>query len=278
MARNFLGFEKQNSGKTKVIIIPVPYQGTVTFLKGTVRGPEAILSASESLEEFDHESQKHIREDHVFTLPLPTSKFRSPEDAIRYTERKIRGVVDHGQFPIVLGGEHSLTVGAVRALREKGISFNVLYFDAHLDLRDTWNGTKYNHACAARRILDLGIPVTWVGIRSVAPEEVTFLEKGHTKSVWYGVDLPVTEILETLGEHVYLSVDFDVFDSSIMPSVGNPQPGGLGWYAVTNLIEKVAEHRTLIGADFMEFSPIRGLVAPDVLAAKLVFRVVSLVV
>jgi agmatinase len=184
-------------------------------------------------------------------------------------------ILSKDKFPFLLGGEHSITLGGVEALKEKHSNLSVLQLDAHLDLLDEYCGSRYTHACVMRRIQDLKIPTVQVGIRSIDPETEDYMKSGKIKNIFQAPKIPVEKVLENLTEDVYLTVDLDVFDSGIMPSVGTPVPGGLGWYEVLDLIEKVAKKKNIVGADVVELCPIPGMVAPDFLAAKLVYKIIS---
>ncbi len=178
----------------------------------------------------------------------------------------------------MLGGEHSITLGGVRAVRKKYPDLSVLQLDAHPDLLDEYCGSKYTHACVMRRVKDLKVPTVQVGIRSIDPEIQEYIKKNRVKNIFEAPRLPVEKILKGLTKNVYLTVDLDVFDTGIMPSVGTPVPGGLGWYEVLNLIERVAKEKNIVGADVVELLPIPGLVAPNFLAAKLVYKIISYII
>ena len=172
---------------------------------------------------------------------------------------------------MMLGGEHSITLGAVQAVREQFSDFSVLQIDAHSDLRDEFEGTKFHHACVMKRIKDLGVSVTQVGVRSSEGEELG-------DNVFLAPNLPIDKIISTLKEKVYLTFDLDGLDPSIMPSTGTPEPGGLGWYETLKLIKEVAKKRKIIGADVVELDPIPGFSAPDFLAAKLVYKIINYII
>ena len=188
---------------------------------------------------------------------------------------RIKSVMDKilrdGKFPMMLGGEHSITLGAVQAVREQFSDFSVLQIDAHSDLRDEFEGTKFHHACVMKRIKDLGVSVTQVGVRSSEGEELG-------DNVFLAPNLPIDKIISTLKEKVYLTFDLDGLDPSIMPSTGTPEPGGLGWYETLKLIKEVAKKRKIIGADVVELDPIPGFSAPDFLAAKLVYKIINYII
>ena len=269
---NFLGLEKQDYQKSKVVIFPVPYSSTTYWKAGTKDGPHAIIEASRHIELYDIETKKDPSKEGIFTLePLEPSK-NSPKE----TMERIKGVIDKilqdKKIPIMLGGEHSITLGVIESFKEKFSNFSVLQIDAHADLRDEFEGTKYHHACTMKRIKDLGISIIQVGIRSISEEEIEYAED---KNIFYAPEIPVEKIIDALKENVYLTLDLDVLDPSIMPSVGTPEPGGLSWYEILNLIKEVTKKRKIIGADVVELDPIPGLSAPDFLAAKLIYKIIS---
>jgi len=264
-------------------VIPAPYGGTVTYQKGAEKGPAAIIDASANMERFDDELQTETCKIGIYTNPpLEFEASAPPEKAIGKVKDAVGEVFRAGKFPVVLGGEHSLTVGALSAAKENFKELSVLYLDAHYDLRDEYGGSKYNHACTARRIHKM-CPVTEVGTRSLSQEEKDFLDTSPP-------DLRVISVHDILEMHdwkkeatrsltdtVYITIDLDVLDPSIMPSVGTPEPGGLGWYEFMDLLKMVAKEKKIIGFDVVELSPREGFVAPDFLAAKLIYRLLGYV-
>jgi agmatinase len=197
-------------------------------------------------------------------------------------ERRVRAVVKAGKFPVLLGGEHSGTCGAVAALRKKYGELTVLQFDAHADLRDTYLGTPWNHACVGRRIVDAGAKLVQVGIRSMSEEEDRFLKKSEKVKTFYASELKeslgdVTKgIVSSLSGDVYVTIDLDAFDPGIMPAVGTPEPGGLSWFEAADILRDVMlSNCNIVGFDIMELAPIPGMVAPDFLAAKLCYRMMG---
>ncbi len=255
--------------------MPVPYSSTTYWKSETKEGPRAIIEASRHMELYDLEAKKDISNIGIFTLePLEPSK-NSPKETIEMIEGAVNQIVDDDKFPLILGGEHSISLGAVMGLRNKFQDFSVLQIDAHSDLRDEFQGTKYHHANVMRRIRDLGVSVTQVGIRSVSEEEIDYIEKEKIETLFYAPELPVREIIKTLKEHVYITFDLDGLDPSIMPATGTPEPGGLGWYETLNLLSEVSKEKKIIGADIVELDPIPGISAPDFLAAKLAYKIIG---
>jgi len=268
---NFLGLDDQNYGTAKVAIFPVPYNSTTYWKSGTKEGPQALIEASRHIELYDLETKKNLAETGVFTLPFLEPSKNSPKETMERIEGVVAQVLRDKKIPVMLGGEHSITFGAVSAFAKENKDFSVLQIDAHSDLRDEFEGTKFHHANVMKRVKDLGISITQVGIRSSSADD-------EFENVFFAPDLPIDKIISTLKKNVYLTFDLDGFDPSIMPSTGTPEPGGLGWYETLELIKEVARQRKIIGADVVELDPIPGLSAPDFLAAKLVYKIISYII
>lgn len=262
---------------SRVVLLPVPYDGTTTFVSGTREGPRAIIIASRELEPYDEETETEPWRQGIFTLPELPLKVSSPREMIEFVKQAGLFVLKSGKIPIMLGGEHLMSLGLVSCLKEvyPDKDITVVHFDAHADLREEYQGSRWSNACVARRILEL-YPVVSVGIRSLTREEHEFArnkalplylaaELRERPSLW-------ASILANLSDHVYITIDLDVFDPSIMPSVGTPEPGGLGWYEITSLLKQICWKCNVLGCDIMELRPIPGMVAPDFLAAKLVYK------
>ncbi len=280
LANNFLGLQEPDSQfeGSKVVVLPVPYERTVSFGRGTSRGPSSIIYASRSLELYDDELGFEPCKVGIHTLSELELDVE-PKDMIRDVSRTCKSLLDADKFIVALGGEHLITYGVVAGHREKHCEFSVLSVDAHCDLRNFYEGTKLNHACVMRRIVETGCPVTQVGIRSYSSEEAEFIKVGERINVIHAREILredseswVERALSSLLPKVYISVDIDVFDPSIAPGTGTPEPGGLGWYEVLELIKSVFQSREVIGLDIVELAPIGGIVAPDVLAAKLAYK------
>jgi len=271
---NFGGVKDVDFEKAKVVIVPVPYDITTSWRGGTREGPQAIISASRQLDELFYEKDNPYP---IFTMDELELSAEPGNEMARGLEMVVRGVLNKDKFPFLLGGEHSITLGGARAVNKKYPNLSVLQLDAHPDLLDEYCGSKYTHACVMRRIKDLKIPTVQVGIRSIDPETRDYIKKAKVKNIFGAPEIPTDKILKGLTKNVYLTLDLDVFDTGIMPSVGTPVPGGLGWYEVLNLIEKVAKNKNIVGADVVELLPIPGLVAPNFLAAKLVYKIISYV-
>jgi agmatinase len=262
----------------KVMILPVPYDGTTEWHSGTREGPQAIINASQYLELYDIELKREIYTVGIHTLPEVQPLLNSPEKMIDRVYRIASKLTNHAKFLVMLGGEHSLSLGMVKAIKEKKQDLCVLQLDAHADLRDTYLGTKYSHACVMRRILEL-CPIVQVGIRSLSREEQQFLTKNNMHPFY--ISTPSLEpaslehIIDSLSDNVYISIDLDVFDPSIMPAVGTPEPGGMQWHEVLNLLRSVTLRKCVIGFDLVELCPKEGTASCAFLAAKLAYKLIG---
>jgi agmatinase len=257
------------------VIFTVPYSSTTYWKAGAKEGPHALIDASRRIELYDTETKKDVSRAGIFTLePLEPSK-NSPQETIERVEKVVSQLLRDKKFVITIGGEHSIALGAVRVFAKKIKNLSVLQFDAHTDSRYEFEGTKYHHGCVIRRIRELRLPVTQVGIRSVSEEEAEYIKKEKIKTIFYTPELPINKIISTLKEQVYITFDLDVFDPSIMPSTGTPEPGGLGWRETLKLIKEISKKRKIVGADVVELDPIPGLHHADFLAAKLVYKIIA---
>ena len=279
---NFCGLEAGHSsleGAT-FVVIPAPYDLTTSYMAGTRRGPLAIIEASTHMELFDEELGIETYRAGIHTLPLLEPTTSGPEDMIRRVEEVCSAVIGRDKIPVLLGGEHSLSIGMVRALKDRYPGISVLHLDAHADMRDVYNGSPYNHGCVSRRIYEL-CPVVQVGIRSISAEEAGFIRGSGIRTVYASQFLasPMDRtIFDSLTDDLYITVDLDVFDPSLMPAVGTPEPGGLGWYAVLLVLREAIRGRHVVGFDVVELSPIPGCIAPDYLAARLVYRIMGYII
>lgn len=278
---NFGAIHDQDFSKSKVVIVQVPYESTVSFNTGTSTGPYSIIANSRFLDEMldavDGKQLVGMQATDVYTLDeIEISKNSVKEAMDGITQALQEEVLKHGKLPMVLGGEHSITYGVMKAVKKAHPKVSVLQFDAHTDLLNVYEGSKYSHACVMRRLYDLHIPVTAVGIRNINREGEDFIRDKKIKSIHYAPGIPAIEtLLKTLTKEVYVTFDLDGLDPSIMPSVGTAEPGGLGWYEVIRTIEELAKHVTIVGADVVELKPIPGFDAPDFLAAKLTYHLIK---
>ena len=274
---NFGAVPPEYSGRdtSRIALLPVPYDGTSTWVKGADKGPEAILRASANLELYDIETDSQVYLNGIFTEEA-VSTDRSPADMVDAVRQKVREHLADGRLAVVIGGEHSVSIGAVQAHAQRYPGMSVLQLDAHCDLRDEYEGSTYNHACVMARVRER-CPIVQVGIRSMDISEksaldedrVFFAEDIHDRSGW------IDEVVARLTEQVYVTIDLDVFNQSIMPSTGTPEPGGLLWYDVLALMGKVCRRRTVVGFDVVEMCPVETNWAPEFLAAKLIYKILS---
>jgi agmatinase len=264
----------RNPDTARIAVIPAPYDGTTTWLKGADRGPEAIIEASAHLELYDIETDSEVYHRGILTEE-PVAGQASPEAMIQLVQERVERQLESGRFPVLLGGEHSVSLGAVRAISGWYKDLCVLQLDAHADLREEFEGSPYNHACVMARIRELA-PIVQVGIRSMDasekaaldPRRVFFAESLAERPHW------IAEVLALLSPRVYLTFDLDALDPAIMPSTGTPEPGGLGWYQTLELLKLLCAERELVGFDLVELCPGASR-APDFLAAKLVYKLLS---
>ena len=268
-----------NLYNARVVLVPVPYDSTTSYRSGARHGPKAILEASRQLEEYDLELDRDISRVGIHTAPEVEPDVSGPEAMVRRVEQAVRSLAARGKLIGLLGGEHSIAVGSVRAMRELYPDLSVLYLDAHADLRDEYMGTAWGHASVARRLYDL-CNIVQVGVRSLSSAERQFVRDAGLSVIFWpppSVDIPELSsgVLGSLSEHVYVSIDLDVFDPSIMAAVGTPEPGGMGWEQVTGLLRSVAESRRLVGFDVTELSPPEGPEACAFTAAKLVYKLIG---
>lgn len=266
----FLDIDKRYTDyKTaKFAIIPVPYEKTTSYGKGTLKGPSAILKASEHIENYDIELDRE-----PFRVGINVTKPITLPDKISGAVSK---VLDDKKIPVLLGGEHSITPAAVSACRKKYKNLSVLQLDAHADLRSSYHGSKYSHACVMRRVLEI-CPAVQVGIRSMDISEAEFAKSsGQLDKIHFAEKLELVENIGVqLSKDVYITLDIDVLDPGIMPATGTPEPGGLDYYEVLDILRGVAAQKNIVGFDLVELSPIRGLNHPDFTAAKLIYKLMG---
>jgi len=277
MVDAYLGFNEEFE-KSKVIVLPVAYEGTVTYGKGTSKGPKAIMNASVNIEGYDEELNCTTEEIGIQTLKELKAE-KNPEEMVNKVYEKTKEILVQGKFFVMFGGEHSITSGAVKAFREKYQDFGVLQLDAHSDLRDEYDDSKYSHACVMRRVIEM-CPITQVGIRSTSQEEIEFIHKEKHESIFWAKDVYNNDkwfkkAIKSLPKNVYVTLDVDVFDPPIMPSTGTPEPGGLFWYQVLNFLKFLSKKRNIVGFDIVELAPNKDNKAPDFMTAKLAYKILS---
>lgn len=263
-----------------VVILPVPYEATVSYMGGTRFGPRRILEASRYIELYDHELDAEPYTIGVHTLPELMLSGAGPEEALGELRQAFDGLLAPDRFVIMLGGEHSLSAPPIQAhvARMNGKPLSVLQLDAHGDLRPEYEGTPFSHACVMYRVHEQ-VDLVPVGIRAITTEERALMRAKKIPTV-FGHELDeggqwIDRVLSSLGPDVYLTIDVDYFDPAFVPATGTPEPGGGSWYPTLSLLERVFAERHVVGADVVELAPIPGFVAPDFLVAKLVYKLIG---
>ncbi len=263
---------------SSVVILPCPVDRTTSYVGGTRNGPHEILQASTHMELWDEEMNADVHGVGIFTLPEMELPFGEMAALVDEIERVAYEIISRDKFLATLGGEHSITPPLVSAAARKYSGLSVLQIDAHADMRDAYMGTAHNHACAMRRSLQYAT-LTQVGIRSLSTEEAEVLPKLKTK-VFFDSTMRrdpnwIDAIVESLADNVYVTIDVDGMDPAIMPATGTPEPGGLSWPEITRLLRVTAERRRIVSADIVELSPIPGMIAPNFLCAKLLYKLLT---
>ena len=282
---NFIGYESPpDPRQSRVRILPIPYDLTTSYRSGTREGPAAILSASNQVEWWDDELGFEPAAAGIATLAPVAPDARGPEAMLERVRAAAREWVHPEHLLVALGGEHSVTLPLVMAHREVFPDLCVLQVDAHADLRGSFQDSPLSHACVMRRVVELGVPIVQVGVRSLSRAEHELAASSDRIVTCFDRELhgcPFEEwsdrVLSALGPNVYVTIDVDGLDPAVMPSTGTPEPGGLSWHQLVSLLAAVLDSRHCVGADLVELAPIPGVVAPDFLAARLVYRLVGLV-
>jgi len=274
---NYGGLSKEFSGfaSSEIVIIPVPYDGTSTWIKGADKGPAALLEASANMELYDIETNSEVYKKGIYTSK-PIRENNNPENMAEAVYTKTINYLNENKFVVTIGGEHSVSIGAIKAHSEKFNDLTVLQIDAHTDLRPEYEGSKFNHACVMSRVNEW-CPSVQVGIRSMDVEEKKYVVPGN---IFYAKDLQANDdwmdkAIDRLSANVYLTFDLDGLDPSVLPATGTPEPGGLYWYQSIKFLRKVIENRNLIGFDVVELCPDENNSSSDFLAAKLVYKILS---
>ena len=265
---------------SRVTVIPVPYDATTSYISGTAKGQAAILDASAHMELYDEELEQETCRIGIHTLaPLPVRE-EKPEVMLRMVSEAVAQHLLPDKLPVIVGGEHSISPGVVQALVKQYPRLSVLQLDAHADLRDSYEGTPHSHACAGRRISDL-CPLVQVGMRSLSREEADFKRSSPVITVFDHQikqgHKALHDVLQHLTDDVYLTVDIYVLDPAIMPATGTPEPGGFSWYETIGLLKALCSRKRIVAFDLVELCPQPGNVAPDFLAAKLIYRIMGYV-
>ena len=264
-----------NYSNSEIILQSIPYDGTSTWGKGADKGFNAFLEASENMELYDIETDTEVYYKGIH-MPVEWNNFHSPEDMFQKVYLKTKDLLDSNKFLTFFGGEHSISIGIIKAFKEKFEDLTVLQLDAHADLRPSYEGSKFNHACALHAASQ-SCNLIQVGIRSMDISEksamdmykVYFGDKISNSTEW------IQSSIEQMSDNVYITLDLDVLDPSIMPATGTPEPGGMTWYGLTHYLMNVFENKNVVGFDIVELAPIEGMHAPEFLAAKLYYKMLS---
>ncbi|MDX9846197.1 MAG: agmatinase [Tenuifilaceae bacterium] len=264
-----------DQNNSQIVVLPIPYDGTSTWVKGADKGPEALLEASANMELYDIETDTEVYLKGIYTAPAITED-SSPEAMVEVAEKETLRFLDAGKFVVTIGGEHSVSIGPIQAYAKRFKNLSVIQIDAHTDLRDSYEGSKNNHACVMARAQDL-CPIVQVGIRSMDVGEKNRLNPNR---VFWGHTVTQSEewmdqAIDLLTDDVYLTIDLDGFDPSILPSTGTPEPGGMQWYPTLRFIKKLIERKNLVGFDIVELCPNPEEKSSDFLATKLLYKILS---
>jgi agmatinase len=265
-------------GSARTVVLPVPLERTTSYVAGTRNAPREILLASAQMELWDEERSTSAAKSSMYTLPEMDLPFGTMEGALDEIRRVAGEVLDAGKSLIALGGEHSVTVPLVEAAAARHPGLSVLQIDAHADMRDAYMGNRFSHASVMRRVVERA-RCTQVGIRSLSEEEARAVPSLQT-TIFYDVRMRedagwMDRVVESLGDPVYVTIDCDGFDPAIMPAVGTPEPGGLRWYEALTLLQKVFAARRVVACDLVELSPLPGIIAPNFLCARLVYKLLT---
>lgn len=276
-SKNYAGISDEFAQleKSKIILIPVPYDGTSTWGKGADKGPDAFLEASENMELYDIETDSEVYKQGIH-LTEPITENSSPEAMVNEVHAITKDFIKRNKFVTLFGGEHSISIGSIRAFNECFDNLTVLQIDAHADLRESYEGTKYNHACAVyeasqtTNLVQVGIRSMDVIEKTVMDEEKTFFAHEMVADEYWS-----DKVIEAMTENVFITLDLDAFDPSIMPSTGTPEPGGLLWYETLEFLKQVFEDKNVVGFDIVELCPNKNDKSSDFLAAKLYYKMLS---
>lgn len=275
--KTYAGIPKEygSAEKAKVVLLPVPYDGTSTWGKGADKGPDAFLDASENMELYDIETDSEVYKEGIY-LSEPITDFETPETMVNAVHKTVKEYIKRNKLVTMFGGEHSISIGAIRAFNESFEDLTVLQIDAHADLRKEYLGTKYNHACALYEANET-TNLVQVGIRSMDHAETLVMDRDKVFFAHEMVtdDFWMDSALDLMTDTVYITFDLDAFDPSILPSTGTPEPGGLFWYETLDFLKRVFEEKNVVGFDVVELCPNEADRSSDFLAAKLYYKMLS---
>ncbi|RMD49413.1 MAG: agmatinase [Ignavibacteria bacterium] len=282
---NFLGIEKEYSSydNSEIVIVQAPLEKTVSYGKGTALGPKEILKASHYVEFYDEEFDRELCfEKGIAVLPELNFENITSAKALKKIENAVAKALKDGKFVVTLGGEHSISSAPVKAYSEVFPDLTILQFDAHSDLRDEYEGSKYSHASVMARIAEFNQNIVQVGIRAQCKEEAAFIKKNKIKTFYmrdiasgkHGINW-MKKIVDSLGKNVYITFDVDGFDPSLLPATGTPEPGGLFWDETMNLLKKISAKKNIVGFDVVELAPSKNHTASNFITAKLVYKLMN---
>ena len=280
---HFLGLEAKYSryAQSRFAVLPIPYDSAASYQSGARNGPRAIVTASQHVETFDEELEVECHQCGIATLEPLEPNLAGPEAMHEDVFKVARRIVRDGKFLFALGGDHSISSALVRAVMTKHRKLSVLQIDAHCDLRDSFLGSAYSHACVMRRIVEMGAPIVPVGIRALSREEHRFLKRQRIEPITardcFTDEDWIDRAIDALGDTVYVTIDIDAFDPAYAPGTGTPEPGGLDWFQVTALLRLVAAEKNVVAADVVEVMPLPGQVTTEFLAARLVYKLMTYV-
>ena len=285
---NFLALPKQWSGleQSRVVVLPISYEHTTSFGKGTASGPESILEASGQVELYDEELDAEIyTETGGISTLKPMDTGGNDAVAVESIRKHVGDLIEKDKTVVCIGGEHTISIGAAHAHSDRYPDLSVLQLDAHSDLREEYEGNRYSHACVMARIYEFNKNIVQVGIRSQCREEADFIRQKKIATFYafdlkggrYGAEHDAWHdaVIGSLREYVYLTIDCDFFDPGLMPAVGTPEPGGFGWHETVSFLRSLSEQRRIVGFDVTELSPIPGLIHPQFAAAKLIYKLIG---
>lgn len=282
MKKNFLGIKNVKMSEAKFVIIPIPFEFSTSFIKGTVFAPESIISVSEQLEFFDEKYQIEPYKCGIRTLSPLEINIEKPSSMIKIIQKEAKKIIGKGKFLISIGGEHTITFGLVKAFKNFYSDFNILILDAHSDLRDSYQGSKFSHACVSRRIVEDGFKVFITGVRSISKEEFVFAESNNYVEIFYAYKMKKMDWKNKIAKNLpsgkyYLSFDADFFDPSVLPEVGTPEPGGFLWDETVEFLENFILRNDIevIGFDFVELSPGVLNSPSSFISSKLIYKTIS---
>ncbi|GGD90087.1 agmatinase [Planktosalinus lacus] len=275
--RNYAGIPDKYAriDEAKVVLIPVPYDGTSSWGKGADKGPEAFLHASENMELYDIETRSEVYKKGVYLAP-PVTENTSPEKMVEAVHKTVKNYIQQDKFVTIFGGEHSISIGTIRAFNESFEDLTVVQIDAHADLRPEYEGSKCNHACAVHEASQT-TNLIQVGIRSMDVSEKEYMDENQT---YFAHDLEnyedwMDDAIGQMTPNVFITIDLDAFDPSIMPSTGTPEPGGLLWFETMEFLKLMFKKKNVVGFDIVELCPNENEKSSDFLAAKLYYKMLS---